>query len=241
VGNRARGERLSALVDLDRQKLAAAVVLLSPFVPLLFMGEEYGERRPFLYFTSHGDLGLVEAVREGRRAEFAGFEWQGEVPDPQDPATFAGSTLQHELAQHGEHAVLRELYGELLRLRRDVPALASLDKDAVETAVLAPASVLFVRRGTGPCVGRHGLDRSTEVQSDVSIVFSLAQEPCSVAVPFRPGRWVKRLDTADGRWLGPGSELPAIVEATGPVCLKLSPWSAAVFSFAPDDSLVVAG
>jgi maltooligosyltrehalose trehalohydrolase len=73
VGNRCRGERLAALVCFERQKLAAATLLLSPFVPLLFMGEEYGETRPFHYFVSHSDPGLIESVRRGRRAEWRPF------------------------------------------------------------------------------------------------------------------------------------------------------------------------
>ncbi len=80
VGNRACGERLSVLVNFEAQKLAAGMTLLSPFVPLLFMGEEYGEPSPFLYFTSHGDADLIEAVRRGRREEFSEFGWGEEVP-----------------------------------------------------------------------------------------------------------------------------------------------------------------
>ena len=82
-------------VRVESTKLAAGVTLLSPFVPLLFMGEEYGEKRPFQYFTSHGDAALIEAVRRGRRAEFAQFGWGDEVADPQDEATFAASVLDH--------------------------------------------------------------------------------------------------------------------------------------------------
>jgi len=84
VGNRAAGERLTALVGTEALKLAAGITLLSPFVPLLFMGEEYGESAPFQYFVSHGDPVLVDAVRRGRREEFAAFGWQDSVPDPQD-------------------------------------------------------------------------------------------------------------------------------------------------------------
>jgi maltooligosyltrehalose trehalohydrolase len=79
VGNRARGERLSSLFDWESLKLAAGLVLLSPHIPLLFMGEEYNETAPFLYFVSHGDPALIEAVRRGRREEFARFTWEGEV------------------------------------------------------------------------------------------------------------------------------------------------------------------
>src|SRR5690606_5683570 len=91
IGNRMLGERLITLTDFASAKLAAATVILSPFVPLLFMGEEYGETAPFLYFTSHGDENLVQAVREGRKAEFAEFARHAEPPDPQSRATFEQS------------------------------------------------------------------------------------------------------------------------------------------------------
>src|SRR5205823_6336887 len=82
VGNRMNGERLAALVPREKLRLAAAAVILSPFIPMLFMGEEYGETAPWQYFTSHGDPDLIEAVRRGRREEFEEFEWEGEPPDP---------------------------------------------------------------------------------------------------------------------------------------------------------------
>ncbi|HEY2637573.1 MAG TPA: malto-oligosyltrehalose trehalohydrolase [Solirubrobacteraceae bacterium] len=114
VGNRAFGDRLGAEVH----PLAALVTLFSPFTPMLFMGEEYGERAPFQFFTDHIDEDIAVATREGRRREFAHFaEFAGEeVPDPQDPATFTRS----KLSRQGDPA-LRELYGAALALRRDLP------------------------------------------------------------------------------------------------------------------------
>jgi maltooligosyltrehalose trehalohydrolase len=123
VGNRARGERLTTLVPAEALRLAAAILLLSPYVPLLFMGEEYGESRPFLYFVSHGDPKLVEAVRDGRRREFAGFGWSGEIPDPQAESTFEASRLDWDAARRPPHAQLRALYRDLLELRRALPLL----------------------------------------------------------------------------------------------------------------------
>jgi maltooligosyltrehalose trehalohydrolase len=118
VGNRAQGERLVQLTDLDSARLAAGVTLLSPFVPLLFMGEEYGETRPFLYFTSHGDAALAEAVRKGRREEFAAFGWSGEIPDPQDEATFKRSVLNYAARNTEPHRSLWKLYQQLIALRK---------------------------------------------------------------------------------------------------------------------------
>ena len=120
VGNRAFGERLAGLVSFNALKLAAGVTLLAPFVPLLFMGEEYGETAPFQYFTSHGDPKLVEAVRRGRREEFTDFGWHDEVPDPQDERTFARSHLNPLLKEKPPHQTLYDLYRELIRLRRDL-------------------------------------------------------------------------------------------------------------------------
>jgi maltooligosyltrehalose trehalohydrolase len=114
VGNRASGERLAALVPWEALYPAAALVLLGSGTPLLFMGEEYGETRPFQYFTSHGDAALARGVSEGRRGEF--IAGAGEVPDPQDAATFERSRLTHR--RDGRHAHLREHYRRLLALRR---------------------------------------------------------------------------------------------------------------------------
>lgn len=117
VGNRALGDRLSQIVDLDSLKLAAGIVLLSPFTPLLFMGEEYGEKRPFQYFTSHGDPALIEAVREGRREEFAAFGWQEDVPDPQDENTFKRCVLDWDVRDKEPHKTLLGLYKSLIAIR----------------------------------------------------------------------------------------------------------------------------
>ena len=115
VGNRALGERLTALVPRGARKLAAALLLLSPHTPLLFMGEEYDEPQPFQFFTDFGDPGLQKAVSEGRRKEFEGFGWT-EVPDPQDPATFERSRLTW--ANGPANREMLDWYRALLDLRR---------------------------------------------------------------------------------------------------------------------------
>jgi maltooligosyltrehalose trehalohydrolase len=134
VGNRAFGDRLSGEVA----RLAALCTLLSPFTPMLFQGEEYGESAPFQFFSDHIDEEIATATREGRREEFAAFStFAEEVPDPQDPATFAASKLTGE----GDPE-LRDLYAALLRARRALPAG---DADAVEFD--EHAGWLSVRRG----------------------------------------------------------------------------------------------
>jgi maltooligosyltrehalose trehalohydrolase len=145
VGNRARGDRLAALVDPAGCRLAASLMLLSPYLPLLFMGEEYGETNPFPFFCSFGDAELVESVRAGRRREFAAFAWQGEVPDPQAEATFATARLSWSWPEDTARAGLRRLYGDLLAARRDWPALADLRQRTAR--LVADGRVLELVRG----------------------------------------------------------------------------------------------
>jgi len=142
IGNRMMGDRLSTLGSPGKTRLAAAAVILSPFIPMLFMGEEYGETAPFQYFTSHGDTDLIEAVRKGRLEEFDDFDWEGQPPDPHDEETFNRSKLRRE--NRGE---LHALYRELLRLRVEIPALRNLDLDAVETHADDEQKTLLVKRG----------------------------------------------------------------------------------------------
>ena len=115
VGNRARGDRLAALTGPGGPEVAAAAVLLSPFVPLLFMGEEYGDPAPFPYFVSHSDPALVEAVRAGRAAEFADLVGV-DTPDPQDEATFASAVLDRSLAAPGATPAAARLVPDAPRL-----------------------------------------------------------------------------------------------------------------------------
>jgi maltooligosyltrehalose trehalohydrolase len=149
VGNRAMGDRLSGLVDLAGLKLAAGVTLLSPFVPMLFMGEEYGEPAPFLYFTSHDDADLVEAVRQGRQAEFAVFGWPGQIPDPQSATTFREATLQHSRKNQHPHTSLWSFYRELIALRAKYCLGQSA---AIDVTAHEPEKVLVVFRKTSPAL-----------------------------------------------------------------------------------------
>jgi maltooligosyltrehalose trehalohydrolase len=125
VGNRAKGDRLSTLVPPAAARLACGLLLLSPCVPLMFMGEEYGETRPFPFFCSFGDPALIEAVRRGRREEFAAlaFRWGIEIPDPQDPNTFAAAKLSWAWPEGSPQARMRQLYQDVLTARREWPAL----------------------------------------------------------------------------------------------------------------------
>jgi maltooligosyltrehalose trehalohydrolase len=216
VGNRMKGERLSQLVSFEALKLAAGMVLLSPFIPLLFMGEEYGEEAPFPYFISHSDSDLVEAVRRGRVEEFAAFQWQGEPWDPQDEATFLRAKLNHQMREQGKGKVLCQLYKELIRLRKGHPVLTRLSKKEMEVTWLEGEAVLFVRRW-------HETDQ-------ILSFFHFGEEIISLRVPFVRGQWKKRLDSADSVWQGPGSPVPRQIKSEGKVTLCLPPKAFVLFT-----------
>jgi maltooligosyltrehalose trehalohydrolase len=148
IGNRARGERSSHLLSPGRLKIAAALVLTAPFVPLLFQGEEWGASTPFQYFTDHEDPELGRAVSEGRRSEFAAFGWSpDEVPDPQAPATHLRSQLDWRELACEPHASILDWHRCLVRLRRQIPALADGRIDQVRVHCDEQARWLTVERG----------------------------------------------------------------------------------------------
>ncbi|HVF33217.1 MAG TPA: malto-oligosyltrehalose trehalohydrolase [Acidimicrobiales bacterium] len=148
IGNRAQGERSSHLLAPARLRIAAALVLTAPFVPMLFMGEEWGATSPFQYFTDHPDPDLGRAVSEGRRSEFASFGWAPEdVPDPQDVATFERSKLRWAEAGEDDHADLLAWHRALIRFRRSTPALTDGRLGAVVVEVDEAAGRLELRRG----------------------------------------------------------------------------------------------
>jgi maltooligosyltrehalose trehalohydrolase len=195
VGNRMLGERLSTLVSFEALKLAAGSVLLSPYIPILFMGEEYGEEAPFLYFVSHSDSDLIETVRKGRKEEFKAFKWQGDLPDPQSTETFLKSKIKWEKRLEGKHRVLLDYYKNLIKLRRDIPALSHLDKECLDVSELEGKRVLFLKRWKD--------------DSDVFCIFNFHDTDIRLTVPLTEGIWEKILDSSENIWNGPGTLLPA--------------------------------
>ncbi len=177
VGNRMFGERLSALVAPEKLRLAAAAIVLAPFLPMIFMGEEYGEKSPFQYFTSHSDQDLIEAVRKGRREEFEDFAWQGEAPDPHNDETFRRSKLNWQLLGRDEHASLWRLFKELLRIRRETPALRTLDLGALEVEADDQRSVVVAWR------------------QDALVAFNFSEKAQTVDLRFPPAEWRSLIDT----------------------------------------------
>lgn len=134
VGNRATGERLSQTISPGAQKIAATLVLCSPFVPMLFMGEEFSASTPFQYFTHHDDEQLGHSVSEGRRNEFSAFGWNPvDVPDPQNQETFQRSKLKWDEVSCGMHAEMLEWYKKLIQLRKRICSLTNGQLDQVSS------------------------------------------------------------------------------------------------------------
>ena len=216
VGNRARSDRLSALLPFEAQKLVAAWVLLSPYTPLVFMGEEYGETAPFLFFTDHGDARLGEAVRRGRRAEFAAFGWDVEVPDPQAESTLVRSRLAWEDRTQGTHAALLAYHRALLGLRRSHAAFRLRDRGHRSVWGDPTRQVLAMQRWSE--------------DARVLVLFHLGETRAEVSVPAAPGVWRPLLDSTDAVWGGPRTEASGDQSSRGSLSVALEPWQVLVLA-----------
>lgn len=197
VGNRVHGERLSMLVSFEALKLAAAVVMLSPYIPLLFMGEECAQKTPFLYFMSFYDKKLIGAVRESRKKEFAALEGQKEPPDPYDRQTFMCSKLRWDIITQERHRAMFIFYQKLIRLRKENPVFTHLNKDNFDVKGSAQDKIIFLMR-------RHN-------ESSIYAVFNFNTEKVNLDSVSLDGKWKKILDSSDKTWLGQGSVLPEII------------------------------
>ena len=231
VGNRATGDRLSAVLTPAQQRVAAALLLLSPYVPLLFMGEEYGEMNPFLYFVDHSDEPLISAVREGRRREFESFGWGADVPDPYADSTFQSSKLDWSRLALPQHAQMLTLYRDLLAVRRDEPLMRSGgSKTTVSDG--APGWITLLR---------EPLHDSSMTSQRLLSMFNCSDEAVTVPVAGSATlTWVQRLST-DAIAYGGKGELAGAVPVIGAGAeeprrlmgggrsVSLPPWTAVLF------------
>ncbi len=206
VGNRMLGERTASLVSFEMQKLLAASVIFSPYIPMLFMGEEWGEKNPFLYFVSHTDEALAEAVRKGRREEFSSFfSGEGEAPDPMSEETF----LRSRLSWGERNNLLLDYYKHIIQLRKLHPCFApGRNVEAVADEAL---KLLWLRRRSG---------------QDAILVFNYSQ----VAAEFQwteEGEWKCLLESSAKSWGGPGSASPVLLQK--PAKILLNPESVSIY------------
>lgn len=149
VGNRVDGKRLCSLVDFEKLKVAAAAVLLAPYVPMLFMGEEYGDESPFFYFVSHSDPELIKAVQKGRAEEFKDYGFDQSPPHPQDRKTFEACVLDWEKRHRGHNRVLLQWHAELIRLRHMLAPLKNFDKKDLQVEQIGEEGFVLRRRSGG--------------------------------------------------------------------------------------------
>lgn len=195
IGNRMLGDRLSTIVPYDKLKLAAGIMLISPFVPMLFMGEEYGEDQPFQYFVHHGDPALVKAVQEGRKKEFDSFKWQGEVPDPQSEKTFMASKLDWDFKSNKEKDSLFQFYKYLIALRKK-GAFSKFTAKEVQTVVSQDKSSIKIEY--------------VENNEKLIALLNFSSRKETITLPGNEA-WNKLFASSDQRWLG-DEDLPVKVD-----------------------------
>ncbi|MDB5105519.1 MAG: malto-oligosyltrehalose trehalohydrolase [Fibrobacteres bacterium] len=201
VGNRPLGERFNEIVDFEAYKLAAGAMFVSPYIPLLFMGEEYAETNPFLFFADFSDPAIVKAVRDGRREEFAFLHVGDDVPDPASPETFQRSKLDWNRKESGRHRVMLDFYRELIALRKSLPSLKRLNREGMEMDGEGLAFKLVRRsQGTG--------DVET---GEILCLMNFAPGAARMDSHVREGEWELVLDSSDKRWGGPGPGAPRLV------------------------------
>lgn len=190
VGNRMLGERSSQLYSFEMQKLLAGAVMVAPYIPMLFMGEEYAEKNPFLYFVSHTDEQLAKAVREGRRNEFKDFHGDEEAPDPNIEETFKQSKLNWALVEKGGHAHMLAYYKALIKLRKEQPALNKLDRKTIQVTSSAKEKTIVLQRGG---------------DNQVLIFMNFSEHPTPIQFQRCNTNLKKLFSSADDMWLGPGN------------------------------------
>jgi maltooligosyltrehalose trehalohydrolase len=200
VGNRAQGDRLAASLSPGLLACAAALTLTGPFTPMLFMGEEWAAGTPWQFFTDHTDPALAEAVRRGRRREFAAHGWAEEdIPDPQDPATRDRSCLDWSEPEREPHARVLAWYRELIALRHGLPDLSDPDLAAVRVSYDEQARWFAFRRG------------------DVRVAVNLSKEPAAVPLGAGHARVLAAWEPvgapdAEGTLVVPGESCAVLVQ-----------------------------
>ncbi|RYZ47315.1 MAG: DUF3459 domain-containing protein, partial [Chitinophagaceae bacterium] len=165
-------------------------VLVAPYLPMLFMGEEWSEPARFQYFVSHTDAELAEAVRKGRKEEFKAFHIEGEAPDPVSEETFKVSKLQWNLLEEGRNKTMLQFYKTLIQLRKDHAALRNLNRKTITVDFSEEDQTLFLHR-------RHEA-------SEALCLMNFSKEPKSIN-RVKADEWTIVLDSADPKWGGAGA------------------------------------
>lgn len=192
VGNRGSGDRLANLVSFEALKVAAGILILSPYIPIIFMGEEYAEKNPFLYFVDHSNSNLMEAVKTGRREEFKTFHWENEIPDPTKDDTFHKSKINLKLKEDAQNSILFEFIKFLIRCKKNNKALVNTKRHNSEFRL--KDDLIFMRRWSD--------------NYEVYGVFNFNKTSVNTKIQIQSSAGHKIIDSADEKWLGKGSNMP---------------------------------
>jgi maltooligosyltrehalose trehalohydrolase len=228
-GNRPDGRRLSMILDFERLKLAAAAVLLSPYLPMLFMGEEYGEATPFYFFSDYSQPQTASALREERKKQFEAFDWNMEAPDPQQKSTFLDCILKWSLRREGTHHQLLEWHRRLISLRKTHPLLAGnhMAADDLRADLLGTAGLAIIRH-------------AGDLKNQLLILFNFSSNPLTTAIPYGDidTEWTRLLASTVGTWAGQNaaSSPPPHKISTGQ-SIQLPACSASVYERQPPPTL----
>ncbi|MCC6804007.1 MAG: malto-oligosyltrehalose trehalohydrolase [Anaerolineae bacterium] len=220
VGNRMPNDRYVKIFSHAQVKLAVGTVILSPYLPLIFMGDEYGETAPFEYFIDYESEDLVRSVRQGRVDSFGFLMPKGTEPtDPAAESAFTRSKLRHERRREGTHRVLLEYHKALIALRKAIPALAEPDKLRLEVESYARERVLYLRRWKD--------------ESEIFAALNFNEEAVTIRLAIPGGVWKKQFDSADPRWDADSSLAKAAkshtLKSDGEVELTLAPHAFALY------------
>jgi len=198
VGNTADGGRLTSRINDSQLMIAAAALLLSPYIPMLFMGEEYGEDAPFSYFIDHGDEQLIDAVRKGRRKEFEKDNWNSEPADPKSEATFLASKLKWEKRYSGRNATLLNWNKQLIALRKTNAAIKNFNKNYVRVYII-----------TDKCYALHR--QSDDQSTGLLAIFNMGNDIVTYAAPKFAIGWLKILDNSSFQQAA-GDKVPLMLD-----------------------------
>ncbi len=203
IGNRMMGDRFSTLISFEGQKLAAGITILSPYLPLLFMGEEYGENAPFLYFVDHGDKDLIEAVRAGRKEEFRAFHDQGTPPDPASLETYQTSTLHWPLESSesedaekkpevgnslAQQRILHKFYKRLLAVRKQCKIMSTSKSSDIAT------------HNTNDVLYYHRIRGKDEGVGDLLCIMNFGEVSREIGLPLGAQTWQQVICSTDTQW-----------------------------------------
>lgn len=222
IGNHMPADRLIKLVTFEQYKLLLGATLLAPYVPLLWMGDEYAETAPFEFFVDFTSPELCDAVRKGRKAEFGSSIREGvEVPDPVSEAVFHASKLNLDLKREGKHRVMFEFHKTMIGLRRQFGALRVPDKDRTEVVEFERKPLIYLRRWA---------DDGT---SEVFALLNFSHDPCGARLPVPNGQWRKLINSADPYWCEDSDMAqpvePHVIDVHESLDLTLAPYSFTVY------------